>query len=328
VLALVGNVDTAFAVINPSQEDILYKFVLNRISGEPRTVISHRNLDNWTALREFLKNSYIEKRTLDYHANHLFKARQGKEEKVTDWIQRLQTLGSQFRDSALLNCSEGAREGVLDLADRLRNISFVQGLVSDHIQTIVRSRNYQKFDEMAETALVEESATASTRERYKGQGFNISKCSFCGKAGHPSSKCYVREKREARVNPVIANPTDSTSNVTCYRCGEKGHFAGNCRKPPKRKENPDQRKPPGNELRRPEYSRPNSIGCSRERRCDYLQLELDVGSRDKLNSLVDIGANISLLKGRNLRGEIEFEPEEKRRGFRDRNRREHSGQNS
>jgi hypothetical protein len=28
VLAFIGNVDTAFAVINPSQEAILYKFVL------------------------------------------------------------------------------------------------------------------------------------------------------------------------------------------------------------------------------------------------------------------------------------------------------------
>ena len=64
VLAFIGNVDTAFAVINPEQEAILYKFVLTRISGEPRTAIIHRNLDSWTELKEFLQNSYIEKRTL------------------------------------------------------------------------------------------------------------------------------------------------------------------------------------------------------------------------------------------------------------------------
>jgi hypothetical protein len=28
VLAFIGNVDTAFAVINPVQEDVLFKFVL------------------------------------------------------------------------------------------------------------------------------------------------------------------------------------------------------------------------------------------------------------------------------------------------------------
>jgi len=169
VLAFIGNVDKAFTVINPEQEAILYKFVLTRISGEPRTAVSHRNLDNWAELKEFLRNSYIEKRTLDYHASQLFRSKKRKDERVTHWVHKIQSLGSQFREAALLNCSEGAREGILDLSDRLRNICFVQGLASDRIQTIVRSRNYQSFDEIAETALVEESAVASKQDRYRAE---------------------------------------------------------------------------------------------------------------------------------------------------------------
>jgi hypothetical protein len=125
VLAFIGNVDTAFAVINPAEEDVLYKFVLTRISGEPRTAISHRNLVNWAELKEFLKNSYIEKRALDFYVGQLFKASQRKYEKIAEWIQRIQTLGSQFHESVLLNCSDGAREGILHLSDRLQNICFV-----------------------------------------------------------------------------------------------------------------------------------------------------------------------------------------------------------
>jgi hypothetical protein len=96
VLAFIGNVDTAFGVIDPNQEEVLYKFVLTRIGGEPRTAITHRNLENRLELKEFLKNSYIEKRTLDCHASQLFESRQRKDEKVSDWIQRIQTLGSQL----------------------------------------------------------------------------------------------------------------------------------------------------------------------------------------------------------------------------------------
>ena len=124
VLVFIGNVDTAFAVINLSQEAILYKFVLTRISGETRTAISHRNIENWADLKVSAK-AYIEKRTLDFHASQLFKARQGKDEKVADWIHKTLTLGSQFREAASLNCSEGTREGILDLSDRLRNIFFI-----------------------------------------------------------------------------------------------------------------------------------------------------------------------------------------------------------
>jgi hypothetical protein len=76
VLTFVANVDTAFNCINPSSKDRLYQFVLTRISGEPRIAISHRNLENWEELKEFLRNTYIEKRTLDFHANQLFRAKQ------------------------------------------------------------------------------------------------------------------------------------------------------------------------------------------------------------------------------------------------------------
>jgi hypothetical protein len=44
------------------------------------------------------------------------------------------------------------RAGILTLVDRLRNICFVQGLYSDRIQTIVRSRNSENLDEIADTA--------------------------------------------------------------------------------------------------------------------------------------------------------------------------------
>jgi len=174
---------------------------------------------------------------------------------VTDWIQRIQTLGSQFREAALLNCSEGAREGILDPSDRLRNICFVQGLASDRIQTIVRSRNYQSFDEIAETALVEESAITSKQDRYRSEGILAQGCSYCSKVGHSGNKCYSRRKGEARVNPVVASGFGALNQTTCFRCGEKGHLARNCRKPPRRKDNSDNHKASGNESRWTERSR-------------------------------------------------------------------------
>ena len=176
VLAFIGNVGTAFPVINHEQEATLYKLVLTRIRGKPRKAISHRNLDSWAELKQFLQNSYTEKRTLDYHASQLFRARQGKDERLTDWIQKIWTLGSQFREVALLNCSDGAREGILDLSDRQRNICFIQGLASDRIQTIVRSRNYQNFDEIAETALVEESDITSKQGGNNLEGISAQRC--------------------------------------------------------------------------------------------------------------------------------------------------------
>ena len=43
--------DTEFEVIDPRNASTLFKFVLTRISWEPRTAIAHRKLENWEELR-------------------------------------------------------------------------------------------------------------------------------------------------------------------------------------------------------------------------------------------------------------------------------------
>jgi hypothetical protein len=55
VLTFTSNVNTAFEVVNPNHQDRLYKFVLTRISGEPRKAIAHRHLHSWAELRDFLE---------------------------------------------------------------------------------------------------------------------------------------------------------------------------------------------------------------------------------------------------------------------------------
>jgi hypothetical protein len=61
-LSFISKVDTGFEAINRENSDILYKFVLRRISGEPRVATTHRNLQNWDDI-DFLKSNYPEKRT-------------------------------------------------------------------------------------------------------------------------------------------------------------------------------------------------------------------------------------------------------------------------
>ena len=122
----------------------------------------------------------------------------------------------------------------------MQNICFVQGIFSDRIQTIVRSRNGRTFDEIAETALEEESAIFSKNERYKS-GASPGKvvCHNCGKAGHVAAKCYLKERKDIRINKLGAEPRESVGktrgpckrDIKCFNCGEVGHMARECKKP-------------------------------------------------------------------------------------------------
>jgi len=198
----------------------------------------------------------------------------------------------------------------LDLSDRLRNICFIHGLASGRVQMTVRSRNYQNVEAIAETVLVEESAIASKQERYRAEGASAYMCSNCGKLGHSHNKCYSRSEGEAQVNRSVASGSGAVSQVTCFRCGEKGHIARNYRKPPRRKEIDANHRPSGNEVRRPEQPPGRflySVGCANKERCDYITLELDVSQGRKLHFLVDSGSDVTLVKSYKLLGTAEFE---------------------
>ena len=324
VLAFISNVDTAFEVINPTNADVLYKFVLTRISGEPRVAITHRNLENWDDLRAFLKNTYTEKRTLDFHATQLFGAKQGKNENISEWIQNIQRLSSKFREAALQDCEDDERIGIVALADKLRNICFVQGISSDRVQTIVRSRNASTFDEIAETALEEESAIFSKNERYR-QGTNLGRlvCHNCGKTGHVAAKCYLKDKKDVRVSKLGAELKENVgkfrgsrrSDVKCYNCGEMGHMVRECKKPRKLKRFYLEGKA-GAEDGPPDRSKPsiglvNLIGSGNRTRTECVRLRTDASNGRELLLLVDTGADVSLLKPNNLDKSKKFDPDGK-----------------
>ena len=64
----------------------------------------------------------------------------------------------------------------------------------------MRSRNHSSLDDIAETALEEESANFSKNERYKNSNAESPKCSNCNKLGHVASRCYLKDKKDTSVN--------------------------------------------------------------------------------------------------------------------------------
>ena len=191
----------------------------------------------------------------------------------------------------------------------------------DRIQTIVRSRNGHTFDEIAETALEEESAIFSKNERYKqGNALGRLVCSNCGKAGHVAAKCYLRDKKEVRVNKVGSENKRGTfkvqgprkSDIVCYNCGEVGHMAKDCRKPrqTRRGMQPTEAKardrPPTNDT--PCIGSVNTVDGTNGTKTECIKVGTDISNGKELIFLVDSGADISLIKPGNLDKSRKYDP--------------------
>ena len=121
----------------------------------------------------------------------------------------LQKLESKFREAGLQDCEQDERAGILTLADKLRNICFVQGLWCDKIHTNVGSRNHSSFDDIAENTLEEENYIYiyfffSKNERHMSSIANSEgpKCSNCNKLDPVASRCYPKDRKDARFNQL------------------------------------------------------------------------------------------------------------------------------
>ena len=78
----------------------------------------------------------------------------------------------------------------------------------------MRSRKHSSFDDIAETALEEESAIFLKNEWYKSSNANSEgpKCSNCNKLGHVASRCYLKDRKDTRFNELTVGNENREKN--------------------------------------------------------------------------------------------------------------------
>lgn len=128
------------------------------------------------------------------------------------------------------------------------------------------SRNYTDIDKVAEITLEESAIFFSKNERYRNPSRMSEgpKCSNCNSVWHIASRCYLRERKESRVNQMTVKAASWDKNKrTCYNCYGRGLMARQCKKPKKKFKGPGLDKQRGKDLQSGNESQPSE---SRSRR--------------------------------------------------------------
>ena len=111
------------------------------MTGDARSKLMVRDLTHtWALVKGILEENYAVRCTLDYYACKMFSARREKNESVASWGNHIDERQTELREAARRVCTPEEIRGAVGPIGHLGKACFFQGLSSERIQTIVRSR--------------------------------------------------------------------------------------------------------------------------------------------------------------------------------------------
>jgi hypothetical protein len=190
----IENVDVAFELGHPSKHEVFLKFVKTKITGDARSKLMVRDLTHtWALVKGILEENYAIRRTFNFYACKMFSACQEKNESIASWRSRIDEMQTELREAAGRICRPEEILGAVWLICHLGKACFVQGLNSERIQTIVRSRGESiSLSQAVEASLEEECALLSIKEKSSTAAGNIARCNNCNMLGHTAERCVFR----------------------------------------------------------------------------------------------------------------------------------------
>ncbi|XP_026475865.1 uncharacterized protein LOC113381098 [Ctenocephalides felis] len=279
----------AFDAIETSQHSSLFKYIFNvKLEGKAAQSVRYRSIENFKQLKQTLEELFVDHRSVSSLQVEFNQCRQSSREKVLDYSERLSNILEQLIEATTRQSRNPEKDPYISELLRYQALNIFQEGLHPDLRILIKSKNLQSL-EKAISAAIEEERLSSCHEssipfysnfQESSNSITIS-CNYCKNIGHNIKECKKRMfKEQIRSNSNIksSNPNFSqTSNVP----------DSNYSKPSRSNSNISTVA----ELKKAQVSLISSSSMS-----IFKSFESPHSTSEKLNLMIDTGADVSLVK--------------------------------
>lgn len=217
--------------------EMFMNIIKTKLTGVAYNLVKYKTYESWNELKVILQEQYLEHRTFAQIQTELLNSKQGYNEDVRSFANRLERLTCDLNDACIASEGPVAARVIQNLNNKSCLKAFVEGL-RDPIKLIIKASRYDTFPRAVEAGCEEERNIKPYLRKPKFQSSkntNNDRCFKCGKSGHIASNCYSNTGNFSRYPTFPSVPIKREINISqaesvCRYCKRPGHELENCRK--------------------------------------------------------------------------------------------------
>lgn len=232
--SFIKQVDAVFELAQPEQITPLLLFVKSKITGKAREQIDiHCDLTTWNEISALLLNLYQDKKSFDQLLEELNNLRQGHNETISQYYQRLEDVSSRVLANVHANETDNTLlKGRLIMVNDMTLNRFVYHS-HPQISQMLRYRNFKTINEALSAALSEEKALRLTYNKHsynRVPNYNTnSRPTNFNNSSHRNNSHSTNYNQKSNSRSVHFNQPQVPPKQ-CRYCKKFGHTIEECRK--------------------------------------------------------------------------------------------------